>query len=66
MPEDDSLKPMPIKDLRQEDGAHEPATSAAMEPYLRLMMAQMQGSDPTPELEVIRKLPLKRGEWPRR
>jgi hypothetical protein len=60
MPEDDPVKPMPIKDLRQEDGAHELATSPEMEPYLRLLMAQMQGSDGTAEMEALRQLPLER------
>ena len=64
MPEDDSIKRMPIKDLGQEDGAHELATSPEMEPYLRLIMAQMQGNDTKAETEVRRQLPLeKRYVW---
>ncbi|HLK65049.1 MAG TPA: hypothetical protein VKU19_16515 [Bryobacteraceae bacterium] len=64
MPEDDSIRRMPIKDLRQEDGAHELATSPEMEPYLRLIMAQMQGGDITAEMEALRQLPLeKRYVW---
>jgi hypothetical protein len=57
---DDQPEPIPISELRQEDGAHELATSLDMEPYLRLIMAEMQGADPTPELEAIRQLPLER------
>lgn len=60
IPEDDPVKRMPIKDLRQEDGAHELATSPDMEPYLRLLMAQMRGSDTTAEMEDLRQLPLER------
>jgi hypothetical protein len=51
---------IPISDLRQEEGAHELATSPEMEPYFQLIMAQMQGADPTPELEALRQLPLER------
>jgi hypothetical protein len=58
MPEDDRIKRIPIKDLREEDGAHELATSTEMEPYLKFAIALMQGSDPTPELDAIRQLPL--------
>ena len=64
MSEDDSIRRLPIKDLRQEDGAHELATSPEMEPYLRLIMAQMQGGDTTAEMEALRQLPLeKRYVW---
>jgi hypothetical protein len=54
----DDIKRMPIKDLRQEDGADELATSEAMEPYLEFATAVMLDADPTPELETIRQLPL--------
>jgi hypothetical protein len=60
MSDDDLIKRIPIKDLRQEDGAQELATSPDMEPYIRFAMAVMQGFDPTSELEVIRSLPLER------
>jgi hypothetical protein len=64
MPEDDSVERIPINQLRQEDGAHELATSPEMEPYLRLIMAQMQGGDTTAEMEALRQLPLeKRYVW---
>jgi hypothetical protein len=64
MPNDDHIERVPIKHLRQEDGAHELATSPEMEPYLRLIMAQMQGGDTTAELEALRQLPLeKRYVW---
>jgi hypothetical protein len=39
---DKSPKPLPIKDLRQEEAAHELATSPDMEPYLQYIMATMQ------------------------
>jgi hypothetical protein len=58
------IKRMPIKDIRQEEGAHELATSPDMKPYLNLMVAQMKGADPTPELERLQQLPLeKRYTW---
>jgi hypothetical protein len=61
---DDNIKRIPINELRQEDGAHELATSADMEPYLQFAMAVMQDADPTAELEAIRQLPLeKRYVW---
>jgi hypothetical protein len=64
MPEDDPIKRIPIKDLRQEDGAHELATSPDMKPYLQLLMAQIRGHDTTAELEALCKLPLeKRYVW---
>ena len=64
MPDDDQLERIPINTLRQEEGAHELASSPDMEPYLRLIMAEMQGADPTPELEALRQLPLeKRYIW---
>src|ERR1044072_3546914 len=61
---DDQPERIPIRDLRQEDGVHERATAPDMEPYLKLIMAQMQGADPTSELEALRRLPLeKRYVW---
>jgi hypothetical protein len=54
----DEIKGIPTNELRQEDGAHELITSPAMEPYLDLIKAEMQGSDCEEELEVIRNLPL--------
>ena len=61
---DDSIKRVPISDLRQEEGAQELATSPDMEPYLQFAMAVMQGADPTAELDAIRRLPLeKRYVW---
>jgi hypothetical protein len=64
MPDDDKIKHVPIKDLHQEEGARELATSPDMEPYLDFIKALMQGHDPTPELETLRQLPLeKRYVW---
>ncbi len=61
---DDNIKRIPIDRLRQEEGAHELATSLDMEPYLNFAMALMQGNDPTPELEAIRQLSVeKRYVW---
>jgi len=43
---------------------YDSASSQEMEPYLRLAMAQLQGADPGPELETLRRLPLeKRYVW---
>jgi hypothetical protein len=57
-------KPIPIKDLISEDGAHELATSETMQPYLRLLKAGLQNEDTTPHVEEIAQLPLeKRYIW---
>ncbi len=61
---DDGPKRIPISDLISEDGAHELATSPDMQPYLQLMMADMQGDDTAPLLSAISELPLeKRYVW---
>jgi len=61
---DDNIKRIPIKDLRQEPGAHELASSPDMKPYLNFAVALMRGHDPAPELEALRQLPLeKRHIW---
>ena len=51
---DDRIKRIPIKDLYQEEGAHESAPSPDMKLYLKSAMAVVQDADPTPELEAIR------------
>jgi hypothetical protein len=57
-------KKVAIKDLRQEEGASELATSPDMKPYLDFMIASMQGADFQPHLEKLSKLPLeKRYVW---
>jgi hypothetical protein len=43
---DDDIKRMPIKDLRQEEGADELATSEAMEPYLEFATGRHAGYRP--------------------
>jgi len=64
MAEDDNIKRIPIKNLHQEDGADELATSPDMEPYLEFAMAVMTDSNPSTELEAIRELPVeKRYVW---
>jgi hypothetical protein len=60
MADEDNIKRIPINELRQEEGAHELATSPDMEPYLDFAMAVMQDADPTADLEAIRLLPLER------
>jgi hypothetical protein len=61
---DKNLKSIPIKDLRQEEGASELASSPDMEPYLEYLMASMQGADVIPHLDALSKLPLeKRYVW---
>ena len=57
---DDNIERIPIKDIRQEEGAHELASSPDMKPYLEFIKAVMQDHDPSPELEAIRHLPLER------
>jgi hypothetical protein len=57
-------KKMPIARLKSEEGADDLANSPDMEPYLKFAMAVMQDSDPSPELEAIRRLRLeKRYVW---
>ena len=64
MADDDIIKRISIKDLHQEEGAHELASSPGMKPYLDFVKAVMQGHDLSPELEAIRQLPLeKRYVW---
>ena len=60
MADEDNIKRIPINELRQEEGAHEMATSPDMEPYLEFIKAVIQDHDPAPELEAIRLLPLER------
>jgi hypothetical protein len=61
---DDNIKRIPTNQLRQEDGAHELATSPDMKPYLNFAKAVIQNHDPAPEPEAIRQLPLeKRYIW---
>ena len=50
-----------IPDLITEDGAaHELATSADMQPYLRLAMAVLRDDDPTQQLDEVASLPLRK------
>ena len=61
---DDDIERIPTKDIRQEEGARELATSPDMKPYLEFIKAVIQDHDPSPELEAIRQLPLeKRYVW---
>jgi hypothetical protein len=55
---DENPKIIPIKDVRQEKGAHELASSPDMEPYLKYIMASMQGADVQPQLDALSKLSL--------
>ena len=61
---DETPKEMQIKDLRQEDGASELASSPDMEPYLEYIMAAMKGADVQSHLDALSRLPLeKRYVW---
>jgi hypothetical protein len=55
---DNNIKRIPIKDLISEDGVDELLDSPEMEPYVKLAVAAMQGSDATAELESLDQLPL--------
>jgi hypothetical protein len=57
---DDDIKRIPIKNLIFEDGVDELLDSPEMEPYVKLAIAAMQGSDATAELQSLRQLPLER------
>jgi hypothetical protein len=64
MADEDDIERIPLKDLRQEEAAHELATSPDMEPYLHFAMAVMRNADPTTELVTIHQLPIeKRYVW---
>jgi hypothetical protein len=64
MADDNPIKRIPINQIRQEEGSHELATSPDMEPYLRLIIAEMRDADSTAELETLRQLSLeKRYVW---
>jgi hypothetical protein len=52
MADDNPIERIPIRNLDQEDGAHELATSPDMEPYINFAMALIQGHEPGPELEA--------------
>ena len=54
----DEPRPIPFDEIRQEDGAHELATSPNMQPYLRLIKAGLQDQDTTAHIQEIAKLPL--------
>ena len=61
---DGKYRVVELSDLKVEDGAHELASSPDMEPYMRLIEAQLTGADPAPALEALRQLPLeKRYIW---
>jgi hypothetical protein len=61
---DDNIERISTNQLRQEDGAHELATSPDMKPYLEFIKAVILENDPSAELETIRQLPLeKRYIW---
>jgi hypothetical protein len=53
-------KRIPINQLRQEESAQGLASSPDMQPYVNLIMAEMQGSDCVTELEAIHNLPVER------
>ena len=64
MADENPIERIPINQFRQEDGAHELATSPDMEPYLEFIKAVIQDHDSSPELDAIRRLPLeKRYIW---
>jgi hypothetical protein len=56
----DDIERIPINQIRQEDGAHELASSPDMKPYLDFIKAVIQNHDPSPALEAIGRLPLER------
>jgi hypothetical protein len=64
MADDDNIERIPIKNLHQEEGAHDLASSPNMKPYLEFIKAVMQDHDAATELQAIRQLPLeKRYVW---
>jgi len=58
------MKDMPVLDLVSEDEASELATAANMEPYIRLALARLEGTDLSPGVRDIADLPVeKRYVW---
>jgi hypothetical protein len=55
---DDSLRQVPIRDLKIDPTAEDLAESAAMQPYMNLALAVMGHKDPRPAVEEITALPL--------
>jgi len=55
---DPTAKQMPIGDIHTEPGSEDLMDSPAMQPYLRMAIAMMQGKDLTAAVEEIRQLPL--------
>jgi hypothetical protein len=61
---DDSMKQIPISDLRMEPEAEELLESAALEPYMNLAIAMMGGKDTGSAIKEIAALPIeKRYVW---
>src|SRR5438876_488661 len=61
---DPKFKIVEIDSLKIEDGAQELLDSPAMQPYLRYLEALVLGSDVTPAMKEIARLPLeKRYVW---
>ena len=61
---EDDIRKISINELRQEEGAHELATSPDMQPYLRLITAGLQDHDTTSHMDEIAAIPLeKRYVW---
>lgn len=54
----DSTKQVPIPDLKMETGVEDFLDSPAMEPYVNLMMAMMQGEDTGPAIQELPAVPL--------
>jgi hypothetical protein len=62
--DDPSTKHVPIRELHSEPGAEDLLDSPEMEPYMNLMLAEMQGKDTAPALAELAALPLeKRYVW---
>src|ERR1035438_6664611 len=62
--DDDSIKQVPIRDLKVDPTAEDLIDSPAMEPYVRLALAVMGHKDVGPAVKEISALPLeKRYTW---
>jgi hypothetical protein len=62
--DDESIKKIPVRDLKIEPESEDLLDSPAMKPYLNLMMAMMQGKDTGPAIEELTALALeKRYTW---
>ena len=58
----DEIKQVPLNDLKAEEGADDLIESAAMQPYVRLAVALLEGKSIKDSVAAIAALPLEQRE----